>query len=155
MDRDFDRIVERLMAFQAKNRKRRAVDKRCGLRALLVFTAVIAGPCAWIAYNAYIVRQRFNVLSLFESTDSCLHAANGLVRGQSPPTISAIRRMLGDQPVPIIFYTASLDDAEETHLKEARQVFPEAAFFEWPAGEPCPKYADPSELVPPPVRVWR
>ena len=100
------------------------------LRALLVVTAVIAGPCAWVAYNANIVRQRKAMEAEFVLiSNSSLHFVGrlgGQMRKQSLPWLC---RALGDEPIEALSYMADRDP-DGSELRRARELFPEAEILE-------------------------
>ncbi len=100
------------------------------LRALLVATTVIAGPGAWVAHNANLVRQR-------KAMDSSSSSFRFFTDGRPERSLPWLRRALGDEPIGGIYYDADRDP-DGSELRRARELFPEAEIR--PVGPPTPVY---------------
>ena len=99
------------------------------LRTLLVVTTVIGGPCAWVAYNTNLVRQRNAMRSGFRSGFSVPGASCFLHRVADQPLgpghpLPWLRRALGDKPVQRLLYMPDRDP-DGSELRRAEALFPE------------------------------
>jgi hypothetical protein len=111
---------------------------------MLVAMAMFAGAAAWIAHDAAIVRQRFAHMPLFDNRSYCLTPVG--TRVSSPkPTLPWLRRMLGDYPIDVLFYSPRMDP-DGTQLLRVRNLFPEAEIWGWPVESP--------ENLPDGVKPW-
>lgn len=102
------------------------------LRALLVATAIIAGPCAWIAYNAPIVRQRKAMERRFvHSSNSSVHFVGRLGGQRRKQSLPWLRRTFGDRPIEALSYMPDRDP-DGLELRRVHSLFPEARILEMP-----------------------
>ncbi len=98
------------------------------LRALLVTTTVLAGPCAWVAHNANIVRQR-------KAVDPSSWSLRFMADERPERSLPWLRRVLGDEAIARIYYSANRDP-DGSELRRARALFPEAAIQPMPPLKP-------------------
>jgi hypothetical protein len=114
------------------------------LRALLVATALVAGPVAWVAHNANFVSQRKAMwLWIRDSGHSCFDDVGAKPLGPERP-LPWLRRALGDWPVRVLFYLPD-GDPDGSELRRVRSLFPEAEIYGWPYNE---------DKLPPGVQRW-
>jgi hypothetical protein len=109
-------------------RNRRRLQFR--LRTLLIGVTLLAVPCAFVGWQAKIVRDRNEMREELESRGAIF--LSDAVPGQGHPELSPswLRRLLGDEDVPYIWTPPherlDLEGVERFDLDEVRRVFPEA-----------------------------
>jgi hypothetical protein len=89
-------------------RKRRWFQFR--LRTLMIAVTLLAVPCAYVGWQAKIVRQRKSLLDSIQSPDWYAEAPNHSEDSEPPPdqrTVPRIRTWLGDRPIVFIFIRES------------------------------------------------
>jgi hypothetical protein len=99
------------------------------LRTLMILVALLAIPCAYVGWQAKLVRQRRDLL------DHRIKHANAIYGMVDPPSLTLrMRQWLGDVAVGQIFFDA---DATDDEVEETRRAFPEAEVWKnerrlWP-----------------------
>lgn len=97
------------------------------LRTLMIVVALLAVPCAYVDWEAKIVRERRAELS--RAVDRRIVG----VSVEDQQHLPWLRRILGDKRIYSIKLIAGTDDAE---LNRVRELFPEARVETWtPAGD--------------------
>jgi hypothetical protein len=90
------------------------------LRTLMIVVALLAVPCAYVGWQAAIVRVRLKILADFRDPPHIInwHTAYLGDKSQAP---GLLRRWLGDKEVGSLFF-ANRDDADRHHelFREAR-----------------------------------
>jgi hypothetical protein len=89
------------------------------LRTLMIGVTLLAVPCAYVGWQAAIVRVRLGILANFQDPPHIIkwHTIHLGDKSQAP---GLLRRWLGDKEVGSLFF-AKRDDAERHH-----DLFPEA-----------------------------
>jgi hypothetical protein len=104
---------------KAEPSKRKRRWFQFSLRILLIGVTLLAIPCAYVGWQAKIVRQRRAMLF----NNPRVGVLSSVVTVDGEPDVSWLRRWLGDDhPGNIV----TVDDASEAELDEYRSEFPEA-----------------------------
>jgi hypothetical protein len=114
--------------------KRRRSWFRFSLRTLLILTTLV---CCWLAWESAIVRQRKALLAEMQASGAFSVSPANAVWMISPltrpsdyprrPTISWLRRCLGDQAISYVSY---FNVPPHIDLDRIQRAFPEAQFSE-------------------------
>jgi hypothetical protein len=99
------------------------------LRTLLMLTAVFGGPCAWVAHNGIVVRERKAMREVFPTGKYCCHEEWCVAHREQ--TLPWLRRVFGDEPVNALHYIPDLD-RDGSELRRVRSLFPESEIFGQP-----------------------
>jgi len=108
------------------NRKRRWYQ--FSLRTLIIVVTVLAVACAYVGWQARIVRKRQDYLRAYAHD----HAKNGtylgLADGDLAQAPTGIRLWLGDKPQDVVW----LDSKSGMDIESLAALFPEADITQWP-----------------------
>jgi hypothetical protein len=115
--------------------KRRRRWYQFSLRTLFVVVTLFSIPCAYVGWQAKIVAERKAWLRAYQQPGGWDHwppkilALPTIDSGGRRPTLSGVRRWLGDEAEVVIF----VHEKESTEdLKAATALFPEAVVYEYP-----------------------
>jgi hypothetical protein len=102
------------------------------LRPLLVTMAVLAAPCAWVAHNARMVRQREATrLEFWVGGDLSCFLPIGENTIPFEQHLPWLRRVLGDDIGRVLLYMPD-GDQSGSKLLRVRSLFPEAEIWAAP-----------------------
>lgn len=107
-------------------------------------TLVAGIGCAWLANALIVVREREAMVPLFYDNDFCLRAV-GTPGYHNGARVPLLRRMLGDDPIDVLFYEPAADP-DGKQLRRAQRVFPETEIWGWPLQA--------EETLPNGIRSW-
>ena len=94
------------------------------LRTLMIGVALLAIPCAYVGWQAKIVRDRKAVARWIEERNGDLSDnITTPLHGPYQPQVSWLRRTLGDKGVADVLFPKPLTDDDKQRIKDA---FPEA-----------------------------
>jgi hypothetical protein len=91
------------------------------LRTLLTFVVIVAIPCAYVGWEAKIVRERRTLLDSIKAVGG-LDVTDIIHNDAGPPPPSWLRRVLGDETVELLLVPITTD--EET-MAQLHRRFPE------------------------------